>query len=320
MQSLFALASGNWRPCSGRRWRSRLRTCLIMRGDVSAVTVENLEDIEKPFHIRYDYTRKNFSGWQEHKITPPLPALGFGPGDGAEKPSEPFWAAAPGLTTYRASVKLPKGFTIEAPKDADLQDAFAAYSAHYAVKDDELTVERTMRIRQAKVAESQWAAYQAFSKGLREEQARFFSLVETGSERASASAEKSNAAAALVAQAIAAWPARNLDRVRELLGQAEQLNPTQSKLWGIYGALEMQSSNFDKAIADCRKEIYFHPEEIQAYQQLSLVLALKAVAQIEQDGAKASLNKLEPKSLEAVQFSRCMGYARLGLPEAKRPR
>jgi hypothetical protein len=74
-------------------------------GDVSAVSVDDLEHIDKPLHLGYDYTRKDFSDWKEHKISMPLPPVGFGPGNEAEKPKESFWSGAPGILFVARSFK-----------------------------------------------------------------------------------------------------------------------------------------------------------------------------------------------------------------------
>jgi TonB family protein len=259
-------------PVQWQTLAQQISYSLNYAGEVSAVSIENLEDIEKPFHLSYDYTRKNFSDWQEHKITPPVPPLGFGPGEDAEKPKEPFWAGAPGVTTYRASLQLPKDFVTEAPPDTTLNNDFAGYSSHYSLKDGTLIAERKMTIKQAKVTGAQWAEYQKFSKGIRDEQTRFVSLSATGGVQMAANREENPEADELMRRVYPAWQAGNMNEVRELLGQVERLNPQQPRLWSLLGTLELVSANLDAGIADYRKEIQNHPEETQAYQELSAIL------------------------------------------------
>ena len=240
-------------------------------GDVAAVNVKNLEDPEKPFHLSYDYTRKNYSGWDEHRIVPPLPPLGFGPGDEADKPTQPFWAGAPGVFTYRVSLQLPKGFSAELPHSTALSNAFAEYSAHYSEQNGVLITERKMTIKAAKVREAQWQDYQKFSKAIRTDQTSVISLSET-SAKGPTVPDNNPEAAKLIARAGDAWRAQDMNAVRDLLGQAERLNSKQAGLWAAYGALEIATGHVKEAIADCRKELEFHPEEISAYQELSAIL------------------------------------------------
>ena len=266
---------GGFRQLAPAQWQAlaqQISYSLNYAGEVSAVSVENLKDIEKPFHLSYDYTRKNYSDWQEHKITPPVPPLGFGPGEDAEKPKEPFWAGAPGVTTYRASLQLPKDFAIEAPRDTTLNNDFAGYSSHYSFKDGTLIAERKMTIKQAKVTGAQWAEYQKFSKGIRDEQTRFISLSATGGVQAAANREDNPEADELMNRVSVAWQSRNTNEIRELLGQVERLNPKQPTLWSLLAVLETIAGNTDQAIADCRKEIQNYPEETRAYGELSAIL------------------------------------------------
>lgn len=241
-------------------------------GDVSGVEVQELENIEEPFHYEYDYTRKNYSDWAEHKITPPLPVLSFGRDGEGDKPKEPFWIGAPGTLIYRASLQLPKGFSPSLPSDANLTSGFADYSSHYSVKDGVLVTERRMTIKQAKISLEQWAAYQKFSKDLQADQSAFISLSEIAGGSAGAPSADNPAADRLMAQVDAAMKERNVKEVQNLLAQVEHLNPKQPKLWAIYGVLAMRSGKLDEAVADCQKEIQFHPDESIAYQELASFL------------------------------------------------
>jgi len=234
-------------------------------GDVSGVDVENLEDTDKPFHYSYDYNRKNYSDWAEKKITMPIPPLGFGPGDEADKPDEAFWAGLPGTLHYRASVQLPKDFAVEMPKDAVLKSAFADYSAKYSLKDGVLTADRELVIKKGKVPLEEWADYQTFSKGLKTDQTTFISLSE-------AAPAYNPEAREIMQQVQRAVQAEKFSEAQDLLAQVERIEPKTPGLWGIAGYVAMRSGKLEEALEDSRKEIQLHPDEIPAYQQLAAVL------------------------------------------------
>lgn len=238
-------------------------------GDVSGVNAEGLDELDKPLHYSYDYTRKNFSDWTEHKIQPALPPLIFGPGDEAEKPQEPFWTGAPGETVYRASVRLPKGFSVALPHDAALTSDFADYAAHYSVKDGVLFAERKMIVKKPKVAVEQWEEYRKFYKGVRSDQDQFLTLSEGGQTAASAGNPE---AQQLVYQAWQSMQAHDSNAARDLLAQAERVNPEQAWLWSTYAYVEMSSGNDYQAISDFQKEIEYHPDNNNAYNMLSTLL------------------------------------------------
>ncbi len=134
-------------------------------GDVSGIDIENVSEIEKPFHFSYDYERKKYSDWAEHRITPPIPPIGFGPGSEAEKPKEAIFAGAPGETVYSASVQIPKGYNLELNQDTTLTTDFANYSSRYSFKDGTLFAERKLVVKRSNVEVTEWQAYQEFDQG-----------------------------------------------------------------------------------------------------------------------------------------------------------
>jgi tetratricopeptide (TPR) repeat protein/transglutaminase-like putative cysteine protease len=241
-------------------------------GEVSGVNVENLEEVDKPIQFAYEYKRANFPVWQEHKITLPLPPLGFGPGDEAEKPKEAFWTGAPGESVYRGAVQLPKGFSMEPPRDVALTSSFAEYKAHYSFKDGTLFGERKMAIKRSKVAIEQWAEYQKFQKAVRTDQSDFILVSEAGSDQTKAITENNPEAQQLMRRVATAMQSRNINEASDLLRQVERLNPKQAGLWFSRGFIEMTSNNNERAIADFRKEIEFHPDDPPAFRPLSWLL------------------------------------------------
>jgi TonB family protein len=264
------LLRGVFRQLAPAQWQTlaqQMSYSMSYEGDVSGVDVGGIEDIDAPFHYSYDYSRKNYSDWAEHKITPPMPPIGFGPGDEAEKPKEPFWAGSPGTVTYRASVQLPKGFTMEAPPDTTLTSAIADYSAHYSVKEGTFSAERKLVIKEAKVPLDQWAEYQKLSKGIRDDQAQYVLLSE-----AEKGSDNNPEAEQLLQRAAVALQAHKVDEARDLIAQAERQNPKQRALWALKSWVAVGNGKREEAITDVQKEVEFHPDEVQAYLQLSDLL------------------------------------------------
>jgi tetratricopeptide (TPR) repeat protein/transglutaminase-like putative cysteine protease len=259
-------------PTQWQVFAQQMSYALGYRGDVSGVDVENLDELEKPFHYGYSYTRKSFSDWEEHRISPPLPPLALGLNEEAEKPKEPFWIGARGELIYGASVELPKGFSIELPPDAAISSAFADYSAHYSVKNGILFTERKMIIKKAKVGPEQWSEYQKFYKGVRSDQAQFLLISEIGGNQPAIASENNPEAERLVYSAYEAMQKHDLNAARDLLAQAKQLNPKQTLLWAYCAFVEMSSGNNEQAITNYRKEIEYHPAETRSYQDLSRLL------------------------------------------------
>lgn len=273
----------NFRQLEPAQWQPALQQmsyALGFAGDVSAVEIEDLENIDKPLHYTYDYNRKDYSDWAEHKITFPLPQLNFGPGPDADKPKEPFWAGEPGTSIYHGTIHLPSGFTPDVPADVLLTSDFADYSAHYSLKDGAFACERKMTIKRSKVALDQWAAYQKFMKGVQTDQTTFISLSETTAYAAAGRptirqqvlTDNNPEAEALINRATQAMQAHTVPEARELLAEAEKLNPKQPRLWLMYAFVAFSSGRKDEAIADARKEVELHPLNVEAYGTLATIL------------------------------------------------
>lgn len=70
------LRSG-FRQLAPTQWQAlaqQLSYAMNYSGEVSGVEVESLEDSDKPFHFSYDYKRKDYPGWKDSNITPPVAA------------------------------------------------------------------------------------------------------------------------------------------------------------------------------------------------------------------------------------------------------
>src|SRR4029077_1768587 len=101
-------------------------------GTVSEVVASSPEATESPFHFSYDYNRKDYSDWENRRITPPFPPVMMPPvRDNQTKFLSPLWLGVPGEADLEASIKMPDGYTPELPKARDVIRDFAEYHASY---------------------------------------------------------------------------------------------------------------------------------------------------------------------------------------------
>ena len=79
----------------------RFSQAMNFGGDVSNVKVTPPDQLDQPFHVSYDYVRKNFADWENHHTIAPLPPLGIESSKEAKekKPVEPWcwehWGRSP---------------------------------------------------------------------------------------------------------------------------------------------------------------------------------------------------------------------------------
>jgi len=234
-------------------------------GTVSSVDVENLEDTDKPFHLSYDYERKEYTDWAHRRITPPFPPVFIPQDPDAKMPAEPFTLGSPGEVVYRCSVRLPEGFTVELPGRAKAETDFAGYSASYAVDDGVLSAERRLTIRQPKAAVAAWPEYVKLGKAVLQDTGQFLQLT-AGSGKGPAVGVQGNAEAEeLVRQGFAQLGGGDLASARKKFAEAERLNPRQRNLWFGYGTAYGMENQIEKAVEAYQKELQYHPDFTMMY-------------------------------------------------------
>ncbi|MGA9127518.1 MAG: DUF3857 domain-containing protein [Terracidiphilus sp.] len=144
-------------------------------GEVSNPQVSDVEKIAEPFHFSYDYTREKYDQWKDnvssHWITPPLPAMGgeLAPGVKEKKPGDDPELGSIGETIYHAVLKLPEGWSMIPPKDADLKEDWLEYQAKYSFNDGTFTTDRRLLVKKTAVPLEQWEKYLAFRRGIFED-------------------------------------------------------------------------------------------------------------------------------------------------------
>lgn len=134
-------------------------------GDVSDVSASSPEDIEQPFRITYKYTRKDYSDWDNRRISPPLPLL-YLPDikEGQSAPMAPIWLGVPGEVKFYSSLELPKAYTLTLPSAVDVKEDFAEYHASYALKDGTLITDRRLVLMASEIPVSAYEKYKVFRK------------------------------------------------------------------------------------------------------------------------------------------------------------
>jgi predicted Zn-dependent protease len=82
-----------------------------------------------------------------------------------------------GKVTYRATITLPEGYSVDVPSGANVRSDFADYLASYSLIDGVLTVQRTLVRKQPTIPIAQWTQYQRFAKAVAADEFRFIQLV-----------------------------------------------------------------------------------------------------------------------------------------------
>jgi tetratricopeptide (TPR) repeat protein/transglutaminase-like putative cysteine protease len=166
------------------QWRDvvqRFSYGMNFMGDVSNVKVSPPDEIDKPFTVSYDYVRKNYSDWENYRITPPLPPLGVEVTKDSKdkKPQEPVLLGAMGKLGYRSRVELPEGYHATAPAKCHLVEPYAEYTGNTVIEGQVMTTTRELVIKRSEVALSDWEGYRKFGRALNDDEFNYLLLNHT---------------------------------------------------------------------------------------------------------------------------------------------
>lgn len=147
-------------------------------GEVSNPDVSAIEQTGQPVRYAYDYTREKYGEWDNHRISPPMPPVGWelAPGVKQKKPADDVEIGSPGEVVYSTSVQLPSGWLLFPPAGTDVKEDWAEYHSTYAFVDGKFTSERRLTVKKDKVPLDQWDKYLAFRRAIFDDEVRMMPL------------------------------------------------------------------------------------------------------------------------------------------------
>lgn len=247
-------------------------------GDVSAVDVTDLGDINKPLLLAYDYKRDKYGDWENGRIGIPFPPIGVEGTVDEKKPDQPVTLGAPGTILYKAEVNLPPGYTAQVPLHVDLNEDFAEFHSSYDAKLGVLTATRQLIIKQPSVPLENWDKYQKFAKAVSGDRDAWITLNETHpstNNNASASPGKwswNPETKQLFDEGLRALREHDLARSEDLYKQLIKIDPNYAYAHSNLGTVYLNEGRAADGINELRKEEELHPDETYSYRTLAPAL------------------------------------------------
>ena len=251
---------------------------LNFMGDVSNVTMTQPDDLSKPFHLSYDYVRKNYSDWDERQITPPIPPLGVEMSKDSKKPPEPVVLGGLGEVAYQAKVTLPPGYTATPPANVDLVRPYAEYHAAYRIENGVFSASRRVVVKKQEVELSSWEDYRDFGKAISDDENKYLRLNGTAASNKGGAGSPSAGTdtgdvLALFQDGSAALQRRDFQKAQELFEKIIAKDPNYKGAHFNLGLALVARSRMDDAIGEFRKEESISPENERSYQVVAAFLA-----------------------------------------------
>jgi len=173
---------GAFRGVPQSQWKTFIQgmsNAIGFGGEVKDPQVSPIEQVGTPFEFSFDYTREKFGEWDDHRITPPLPAVGWElmPGVKQIKPADDIDIGSPGDQEFTATVQIPSGWLLFPPQSVDLTEDWAEYHSKYTFKDGVFDAERRLVVKKDKVPLADWDKYLAFRRSIYEDEVRMEPIV-----------------------------------------------------------------------------------------------------------------------------------------------
>ena len=257
-------------------------------GTASNVDVSLPEKTAAPFDFSYDYERKDYADWANHRIVPLTMSVSlFEAGD--DKKDKPFELGSPRQEIHHSTIELPATYTATMPRDVKYTTPFATYDATYKLDGDKYVSERKLTILQREVPVDKIEEYSKFVKNVEDDENQFTQLYAKGAVKIEDTASNPEADQ-LIQAAFADISRHDLNSARANLRHAEQLSPHERGLQAGYGYADVSEHRLDEAVSEYRQEIKNHPENAVVYRVLAaLLVTMKRMDEAEQtlrDGLK----------------------------------
>jgi tetratricopeptide (TPR) repeat protein len=245
-------------------------------GTVSDVLAASPEAVGQPFWFSYSYHRPEYSNWKEHQITLPLPPLML-PALAEKRKSlaEPVALGSPVELTYEAKVKFPKGIRPVIPRNVEVEEDFASYTATYSFQDGVLSGVRRLKIRVNEIPGSKRAAYSKFVDSMLDDQAHYMPVMGEGEVGGmpGANGHSDNAEAQkLYDQGYESIQLGAPRAAATALERALRLDPKWVDCWLLLGNVHMTASQIDQGIQAYEKAVSLDPSNLSSRRILAMAL------------------------------------------------
>ncbi len=175
------LMRATFRQVPESQWKEflqRFSNSIGFGGEVKEPEVSAVEKTAEPFHFVYDYTREKYGEWDDRRIGPPMPPVGWElmPGVKQIKPVDDIEIGSPGEQVYASTIQLPDGWRLFPPDGADLNEDWAEYHSKYSFSNGKFTAERRLVFKKGKIPLADWDKYVKFREAIYADSSRMATL------------------------------------------------------------------------------------------------------------------------------------------------
>ncbi|HZN06175.1 MAG TPA: DUF3857 domain-containing protein [Pyrinomonadaceae bacterium] len=241
-------------------------------GEVTDIKTTDPADLDKPFEVEFNVTRKDFLDWSTKKLKLPLPFPPFSLNNFAgrsTKSKKPLELGPPIDIAYNLKLTVPAKYQTRLPLPLKVARDYGEYAADYKLEGQTLIGKRTLRMRQRELPAERLQDYQAFVAAVRSDAAQTLSLeTEIAGTPAIPDSVKTDD---LIQASQAAIRNGNFPIAEQLLKRVVEKEPKHKTVRRNLGYVLTQQRKFDEAIAVLTEQTKINPFEDYAYNMLGSV-------------------------------------------------
>lgn len=241
-------------------------------GEVTDIKPSDPADLEKPFEVEFNVSRKDFLDWSSKKLKVNLPIPPFslnGFYGRSSKSKKPLEIGPPIDVSYNLKLTLPAKYQTRLPLPLKVSRDYGEYSASYKLEGQTLIAERSLRMQQRELPAERFQDYQAFVAAVRSDATQTLSL-ETEIAGAPAIPDSVKTEELIQASEVAVRNS-NYPVAEQLLKRVIEKEPKHKTVRRDLGMVLAQQRKFDEAITVLREQTKINPFEDYAYNMLGRV-------------------------------------------------
>jgi tetratricopeptide (TPR) repeat protein len=243
-----------------------------LSGEVTDIKATDPANLETPFEVEFNVSRKDFLDWSTKKLKVPLPFPPFSLNNfygRTSKSKKPLEIGPPIDVSYSLKLTIPAKYQTRLPLPLKVARDYGEYAANYKLEGQTLVAERTLRMRQRELPAERLQDYQAFVAAVRSDAGQTLSLeTEIAGTPAIPESVKTED---LIQASDAALRNGNFPIAEQLLKRVVEKEPKHKTVRRNLSFVLVQQRKFDEAIAVLRDQTKINPFEDYAYNMLGRV-------------------------------------------------
>jgi tetratricopeptide (TPR) repeat protein len=240
-------------------------------GDVSDVKLAGTQDTRPGFHWDYHYHRPGYFDMEDQRPKNSLPLRGLYLPKMEETDDSLRLYTSTGELDFKCTVKLPEGFTAQAPLSIKLERDYASYESTYSVDKNVVTAEKKIIIRIPQVPAAQRQDYEAFRRAINQDEAQTIALQLPSGFVPKLSSASNTDLDELMRQGEIEMRQRDYLAALATFRKVAGRDPKHKGVWMQLGLADLALGHKDEALQDLQKELERDPFDAGTHAQLGVI-------------------------------------------------